>query len=445
MNMKTTSVARTSAALAALTAGAFILSACGPNTSAPADSAAPAESDAVSYAGIEPAKEIDYWSNHPGASIDLEKAMLDAFTAETGIKVNHVTAGANYEEVSQKFQTAQVSGDAGDLVVLSDVTWFPQFLNGAIAPIDPILEELGEDTSTYVPALYNDYLYEGQHYAVPFARSTPLFYYNKDLYEAAGITEAPKTWDDVAANAKKLTQGEVVGFAYPEESEYPAWTMANLAWGYGGAWSDEWDLSPLTGPETVEALTFAQNLVKEGSAAVVSGDPATSFSAGAAAQVIASTGSMKGILEAATFEVGAAFLPAGPAADTGIVPTGGAGIAVSASSTPEEQLAAAMLASFMTNAENTATFSAGTGYMPVRTDADMSAKYAETPLFETAVKQLEHTRSQDFARLFIPGGDRALAQNLQKILTGADIQSTLEAAAAEIQTNFDRDLAAKVK
>lgn len=448
MNNTTTRIARTSAALAAVTASALILSACGPNTSGQADNAAPAASDAVSYAGVEPAQEITFWSNHPGGSIDIEKALLDAFTAETGIKVNHVTAGANYEEVSQKFQTAQVSGDAGDLVVLSDVTWFPQFLNGAIVPIDPILAELGEDTSTYVPALYNDYLYEGQHYAVPFARSTPLFYYNKDLYTAAGITDAPKTWDDVAANAKKLVEAgpaDLIGFGYPDEASYPAWTMANLAWGYGGAWSNEWDLAPLTSNETVEALTFAQNLVKEGSAAVVSGDAATAFSAGAVAQFIGSTGSMGGILDAANFEVGVAFLPAGPKASTGIVPTGGAGIAVAASSTPEEQVAAAMLASFLTNTENTATFSAGTGYVPVRTNADMSAKYADVPLFETAVKQLELTRSQDFARLFIPGGDRALAQNLQKILTGADITSTLETTATEIQTNFDRDLAAQVK
>ena len=61
--------------------------------------------------------------------------------------------------MSQKFQTAQVSGDAGDLVVLSDANWFTQYLNGSITPIDPILEAAGADTSNYVEALYDDYLY----------------------------------------------------------------------------------------------------------------------------------------------------------------------------------------------------------------------------------------------------------------------------------------------
>ncbi|MDN5559211.1 MAG: ABC transporter substrate-binding protein, partial [Ruaniaceae bacterium] len=111
----------------------------------------------------------------------------------------------------------------------------------------------------------------------------------------------------------------------------------------------------------------------------------------------------------------------------------------------EKQVAAAMLATFMTNSENTAFFSSGTGYLPVRSDADMSAYYLENPLFEVAVAQLEHTRSQDFARVFIPGGDRELSQGLQKILSAnADIQGTLDTAAAAIQATFDRDLASEV-
>ena len=457
MNFRSTRFGWRSAAIAAAASTALMLSACGPSVSdgdsgadTGGDSGAPAEGgDAgTDYAGVEPADQVTFWTNHPGGSIDIEKEIIEKFTEETGIEVEIVTAGANYEEVAQKFQTAQVGGDAGDLVVLSDATWFPQYLNEAITPLDPILEAIDEDPSGYVPALYDDYLYEGSHYAVPYARSTPLFYYNKDAYEAAGITEAPTTWEEVAENAKKVQEAgpsDLMGFGYPNEAEYPAWTMANLVWGYGGAWSDEWDLSPLTGPQTVEALTFAQNLVNEGDASVLSGDPATAFSAGAVAQVVASTGSLSGILETSSFEVAVAFLPGGPEAQTGIVPTGGAGVAVSAASSPEKQVAAAMLATYLTNAENTALFSSGTGYLPVRTDADMSEYYVDNPLFEVAVEQLELTRSQDFARVFIPGGDRELAQGLQRILSAdADVQETLDSAAEAIQTTFDRDLANEV-
>lgn len=434
-------------ALAAVASTALVLSACGPSVSEGDDDAGDDDASASEgdeYDGVEPADSVTYWTNHPGGSIDIEKDIIAQFTEDTGIDVEIVTAGSNYEEVAQKFQTAQVGGDAGDLVVLSDATWFPQYLNEAVAPIDPMLAALDEETDTYVPALYDDYLYEGDHYAVPYARSTPLFYYNKDAYEAAGITEAPTTWEEVAENAKKVNEddSDMIGFGYPNDAEYPAWTMANLVWGYGGGWSDEWDLSTLTGDETVEALTFAQDLVNDGYASVLSGDPATAFSAGAVAQVVASTGSLSGILDTASFDVAVAFLPGGPEADTGIVPTGGAGVAVSAGSSPEKQLAAAKLATYLTNAENTAEFSSGTGYLPVRTDADMSDYYEENPLFEVAVDQLELTRSQDFARVFIPGGDRELSQGLQRILSAdADVVETLEGAADEIQATFDRDLA----
>lgn len=440
---------RSAGLIAALASTALVLTACGPSVS-DGDNKPSGDQEAEAgdkYEGVEPADSVTFWTNHPGGSIDLEKELIAKFTEETGIKVEHVTAGANYEEVMQKFQAAQVSGDAGDLVVLSDATWFPQYLIDAITPIDPILAALGEETDSYVPALYNDYLYEGNHYAVPYARSTPLFYYNKDAYEAAGITEAPKTWEEVAANAQKIVESnkDMIGFGYPNEAEYPAWTMANLVWGYGGGWSNEWDLATLTSDETVEALTFAQDLVNSGYASVLSGDPATAFSAGAVAQVVASTGSLSGILDTADFEVATAFLPGGPKAQTGIVPTGGAGIAVSAASSPEKQLAAAKLATFLTNPENTAFFSSGTGYLPVRSTSDMSAYYVDNPLFEVAVNQLELTRSQDFARVFIPGGDRELAQGLQKILSAnADVKATLEAAANAIQTTFDRDLADEV-
>ena len=87
------------------------------------------------WSSVEPATEIAFWTNHPGGSMDIEKELVEKFTAETGITVDHVTAGANYAEVSQRFQTAQVSGDQGDVVVLSDANWFSAYLAGSIAPV----------------------------------------------------------------------------------------------------------------------------------------------------------------------------------------------------------------------------------------------------------------------------------------------------------------------
>lgn len=418
------------------------LSACGPNVGT--DLAVDKE---ISFTGVEPATSVTFWSNHPGSSMDIEKEMIAKFKDETGIDVELVTAGATYEEVSQKFQTAQNSGDVGDMVVVSDATWFTNFTNESLLPVDEALEAVEADTSTYQETLFDDYLYEDQHFAVPYSRSTPIFYYNKDHYEKAGLEDqAPETWEALKKNSLQLKGIAKSSLSYPKADSYPAWILGNLIWGYGGGWSDEWDMSAMTSPETVEAVEFVQNSTSEGWANVSSGATDDDFAAGATSQIIESTGSLAGILEAADFEVGVGFLPAGPAESEKIVPTGGAGIAISAKSSPEEQLASAMFLDFVTNAENTATFSGGTGYLPVRTDANMEKVYEDTPQFETAVDQLKKTRTQDYARVLLPGGDLTIATSLQKILTSdVDVLEELTTVQQELQDLYDNDLADELK
>lgn len=440
--IRTTRAQRATTAIAVLGVAALGLTACGPAVGATDPSAdAAAETD---WTAVEPAESISFWTNHPGGSQEVEQELVESFTEETGIEVEIVTAGANYEEVSQRFQTAQTSGDVGDLVVMSDATWFTNYVNDSLLALDDVFAAAEADTSTYNATLFDDYLYEGAHFAVPYARSTTIYYYNKDHYEQAGLTEAPTTWDEVQANSQALIDAGVtdIAFSFPPASDYPAWMMNNLVWGYGGGWSDEWDASAVTSDGTTQAVQFAQDAVQGGWANVSSNSPADDFAAGATSQFIGSTGSLGGVTETAGFEVGVAFLPGGPVEQELVVPTGGAGIAISANSTPEEQLAAAMLADHLTSAENTVEFSSVTGYMPVRSDADASALYAENPNFEVAVEQLEtRTRTQDFMRVFLPGGDLALATSLQSILTtDADVPAALAELQTELEGLYENDL-----
>ena len=243
-----------------------------------------------------------------------------------------------------------------------------------------------------------------------------MFYYNADHYEAAGLTDAPETWEDVEEYSTALADADTGAspFGFPPLAEYPAWTMSNLIWANGGAWSNDWDFSAVSSDETVEALEFAQDAVDEGWATVVSGDPGTDFSAGAVSQVVASTGSLSGILETADFEVGVGFLPLGSTGDNAVVPTGGAGLSIAEKAPAENKVAAAMFIDFVTNAENTATFSEGTGYCQCAPMLTCLEVYADTRPSGVAVNQLENARSQDFARL-LPGGDLNLSQTLQNI------------------------------
>lgn len=409
------------------------------------------EEEKTDWTSVEPAKEISFWTNHPGNSMEIEQKFAEAFEQAEGIKVNIVTAGKNYEEVQQKFQTAQTGGEAGDMVVISDVTWFSYYLNKTIIPLDGLWKHLEFEIDDYRDALIADYLYKDEHWGIPYSRSTPLFYFNKDHYAKAGLPdEAPKTWQEYGTDhAPKLVEkaGVKAAFAFPKQDEYPGWTLGNVIWGYGGGWSREWDFSVLDGPENTEAMQWVQDAVqKQKWGMVASSDVAEAFGAGAVSTVVQSTGSLKGILETAKFEVGVGFLPGGPKETDPVCPTGGAGIGVASKSTPEKQLAAAMFLKFMTNPENSSTFSKGTGYMPVRKSADMAEAVAKTPQLQVAVDQLDHTRSQDYARVMLPGGDLNISQMCQKVMTQpVDVKGELTALRTKLADIYETDLKPKLE
>lgn len=434
--------------LAGATASAAALTACG----GPSTSGTPAATEAaeIDFSNVKPAAKIDFWSNHPGKSQDVEKAIIEKFHARfPDIKVNLVTAGANYEEIAQKFQTSQAakSGLPG-LVVLSDVWWFRYYTNGSIIPVDGLVKQLDIKLDDFRQSLVDDYKYGDKQWALPYGRSTPLFYYNKDHFQAAGLPDrAPKTWEEFGEWAPKLkaSSGAQYAYIYPALAGYAGWTLQNNLWGWGGAWSKEWEIT-CDSPEAIEALQWAQDSIyKNGWAGVSSKEAADDFSAGLTSSTISSTGSLLGVLKSAPFNVGVGFLPGGPKSQTNVCPTGGAGLGIPSGISKEEQLAAGTFLKFVTEPENSAAFSAATGYMPTRESADMKAVLAQTPEIQTAMDQLAVTRVQDNARVFLPGADQELAKAAAAILTQqADVKSTMTNLKKTLEGIYEKDVKPKL-
>ncbi|MEU9821428.1 ABC transporter substrate-binding protein [Pseudonocardia alni] len=428
---------------AGITGAAAALAACGgPSTSGGGPAAVPE----VDYSGVQPAKEITWWTNNPGSSEKVSRQIIDAYQrANPGTKVNLVTAGANYEEIAQRFQTAQAGGGSQlpDLVVLSDVWWFRYYMQRSIVPMDPLIAATGIDTADYRQQLIEDYRYDGKLWALPWARSTPIFYYNKAHWQKAGLPDrAPATWAEMAEWGPKLQAagtGAQKAYQLPALADYAGWSFQNNLWGEGGAWSNEWDVT-CDSPEAVRAVSALQDAVTSGWAGVAATDGTTDLGAGAVSATVGSTGSLVTVLDAARFDVGAGFLPAGPVAGP-VCPTGGAGLGIPAGVPPERQLAAAAFAKFLTSPENTVLFSQATGYLPLRTSADTGPLLAETPLRKIAIDQLDRTRTQDRARAFFPGADQEIARTCANILNQrADVQGELTTLKGTLTRIFDTDV-----
>lgn len=213
------------------------------------------------------------------------------------------------------------------------------------------------------------------------------------------------------------------------------------------AYSDKWTLT-LTEPATIAAGNFYRNSIHGKGYAAVANDIANEFATGILASAVASTGSLAGITASARFDFGAAPLPTGPDAAPAC-PTGGAGLAIPAKLSEERKVNALKFIAFVTNPTNTAYFSQQTGYLPVRKSAvdDASERHylADNPRARVALDQLPHTRTQDYARVFLPGGDRIISAGLESIgLRGADVTKTFTNIQKRLQVILDRQIMRKL-
>jgi sn-glycerol 3-phosphate transport system substrate-binding protein len=392
---------------------------------------------------------LTVWSSFSGKNGEAETELVKRFNeSQEEVIVDYQFQG-NYEETAQKVTAALQARTAPDVSLMSDVWWFKFYLNQAILPLDDLISAQGIDLTDYQDSLINEGVRKGQHYWVPFARSTPLFYYNKEKWEAAGLPDrGPETWDEFMEWAPSLIEMEgdemkTAAFSHPDGASYIAWLFQGVAWQFNGAYSDPDFTMHMTDDATIEAGQFYKDTVHAYEWARPSKDIGADFINGLTAASMMSTGSMGGINANAQFEFGTAFLP--QKYSFGCC-TGGAGLAI-LSGTPEEKRAGAMqYIGFVSNAENQVYWSQNTGYMPVSKSAlesdAMQSYFEEFPQFKTATEQLALTRAQDSARVFVPNGDQIIGKGLERITVQSDDVAT---AFADVQAILEQEAAPVVE
>lgn len=395
--------------------------------------------------GADDGSPLQFWSNHPGSSQDIEQEIINEWNAANpDIQVELVTGGSDYEELGQKFNAALSGGTLPDIIVASDVTWFNFALNEQTTNLDEYWEQAGVDPQSFVDTLREDYAYNNQHFGVPYCRSTCLMYWNTDVLEAAGLPtdRGPETWEEFAEWAPRIREvnDNKPVLVTPDGSNYLDWYFQGMVWAFGGAYSQEWDPT-FTEAATLEAGEFLKQQVEEGNIEI-STDPTVAFGNGNAAGLLQSTGSLGGLTETATIPFITTYLP-GPGPSC---PTGGAGVAIPSGIAEERKVNALKFIDFLTNTENTIKFSQATGYMPVRKDAldhpDEQAYLQENPNAETAIRQLnENTQPQDYARVFVPGGGQRIGAGLDEItLNQANVQTVFENLSRDTEQAYQRDV-----
>jgi multiple sugar transport system substrate-binding protein len=106
--------------------------------------------------------------------------------------------------------------------------------------------------------------YNGTQYGMPFTTSARTLFYNKKLFQQAGISSPPQTWADLQSDAAKIKGLGKIGFGLPlgpEEAQAEAllWFLGNA-----GAYQDDSGNWVINSGQNAEALQFMASMVKAG-------------------------------------------------------------------------------------------------------------------------------------------------------------------------------------
>jgi multiple sugar transport system substrate-binding protein len=145
----------------------------------------------------------------PNQRPDLQAKLFEQYNkANPGVKVEIETGGATSELQRQYLSTVLNAKDSAIDLFLIDIVNPAQYASkGWIEPLDKYVGGPAALRNDYLPVYQNANVIGGKVYAMPSQGDSMFMYYRKDLLTKHGVAE-PKTWDELAAAAKKVTIAE---------------------------------------------------------------------------------------------------------------------------------------------------------------------------------------------------------------------------------------------
>ena len=201
-------------------------------------------------------QEVVIWDYfETDAQKEMMQSLIDGFNAsQDEYEASHVYVPfADYEK---QLTLGIASGELPDLVILdgcSMASFIQLGLFGDISDADINWDE-------YMEGPMESTMLDGKHYGIPFATNCTALFYNKDMFDAAGIDypDENTTWDEFHEMAKALTKDGVSGFGNAATNTDEG-TFQCLQWIYtaGGSYTDIED--------GVDAYKLMQEMIEDGS------------------------------------------------------------------------------------------------------------------------------------------------------------------------------------
>ena len=393
--------------VAAMAAG--MLAGCGNGKSSVSQNGSDGSKDSNEKVEMADAKDVDgttitFWHSMGGVNGQAIDALVKKFNDENkyGIKVESQYQG-EYDDSLNKLKSAQIGNMGADLVQVYEVGTRFMIESGWTVPMQEMIDADKYDVSQIEPNLSAYYTIDDKLYSMPFNSSTPIMYYNKDMFDKAGIADVPDSLEGIdkigeqlmsKGGASEVMSLGIYGWFFEELIGKQGLNYANNGNGRDKtATAVEFDKNGAA----KNILTEWQKLNKDGYAPIVGkgGDAGLAdFSAGKSAITLGSTASLKQILQDVNgkFNVGTAYFPKVKESDKGGVSIGGASLWALDNKDPKKLRATWEFVKFLISPESQAYWNAQTGYFPVTTKSQDEQTFkdniAQYPQFQTAIDQL---------------------------------------------------------
>jgi sn-glycerol 3-phosphate transport system substrate-binding protein len=351
--------------------------------------------------------EVTWWHSMTGALGERVAGLADQFNkSQSEYKVVPIFKGS-YDEAMAAAIAAYRAGNAPDILQVFEVgTATMMYSKGAIKPVSEVMKIAGEkfDSSVYVPAVAGYYTSpKGDMVSFPFNSSTTVFYYNKDMFEKAGLdpNKPPVTWEEVVLAAAKLkASGERCAYttgwqSWVQLENFSAWHNVEFASknnGFGGLDARLKFNSPLH----VRHIQNMANWAKQGyfTYGGRKNEPEAKFYSGECGMLTSSSAAYANIAKNAKFKFAVSPLPyysdvKGAPQNTII---GGASLWVMSGKKKEEYKGVAKFFTFLSQPEVQAKWHQETGYLPLTKAAyeltKKSGFYKTHPGTDVSVQQM---------------------------------------------------------
>lgn len=389
---------------------------------------------------------------NPPPNREVLQRLVDRFNeAHPTIQVESLYVGQGDQQIPKIL--AAVVGN-----VPPNLLWYAPTITGQLVELEaivPVEDWLDASLRAQIdPALFGSMELEGHLWSVPFSVNNVGIFYRPSLFEAAGITELPRTWEELRQVARQLTHPEAGqhGFLLPlGKGEWTVFMWLPFMWSAGGSWQNKTlansliDIKAekqnpglsinLVNDGAIAALQFWRNLIEDGSAILSQperGYELDQFIAGKVAIQLTGPWTL-GQLQATHIDYAVMPIPVMQKPATSI---GGENLFIF-KTTPAQEKAAQVFAQYVLSEAFQTEWALSTGYLPVNLKARQNPDYQQFLAHEPAVQVFLDQAPYGKSRPIFPGYSRlsdTVGRAIEAVLLGKD---TPEAALKTAQKRLN--------